>query len=203
MFSLSASVRRHIVSLSLSVVATSALFLLMQHLIKSDESGYVEAAPPVKLKFDPQIPEPVDPPGPRELMPPPKVDTPPLVQIAKVVEGFNGSWGGEFIPPVATAPTPQINARADGGVMSLAMVAPQYPERAKRQGLEGYVIVEFTVDSRGAVRNPVVVEAKPQGVFDRYAIAAIERSKFRPRVEGGQATAVNGVRKRLTFELEN
>ena len=52
---------------------------------------------------------------------------------------------------------------------------PTFPRKALRMGTEGYVIVEFDVDTDGAVLDPYVVEAVPQGTFERAAIKAIRR----------------------------
>ena len=43
---------------------------------------------------------------------------------------------------------------------------PSFPRKALRLGREGYVVVEFDIDTDGAVLDPYVVEATPQGVFE-------------------------------------
>ena len=80
-------------------------------------------------------------------------------------------------------------------------VAPVYPRRALTRGIEGYVLLEFTVNSAGAVENPVVVEADPPGIFDRAAVQAALKFKYKPKVVNGEPIAVAGVRNRITFEL--
>ncbi|MFT7505744.1 MAG: protein TonB, partial [Gammaproteobacteria bacterium] len=60
----------------------------------------------------------------------------------------------------------------------------------------------FTVNKTGAVQNPVVVEANPQGIFEQAALDAVVKFKYKPRVINGEPTAVTGVQNRITFEIE-
>jgi protein TonB len=48
---------------------------------------------------------------------------------------------------------------SDGEYLPIVKVAPVYPARALQRGLEGYVIVEFTVTPAGTTRDAVVVES--------------------------------------------
>ena len=90
---------------------------------------------------------------------------------------------------------------SDGEYLPIVKVAPVYPRRAQTRGIEGYVLLEFIVTKTGAVRNPFVVEAKPPGIFDRAAISAALKFKYKPKVVNGEPIDVAGVRNRITFEL--
>ena len=92
---------------------------------------------------------------------------------------------------------------SDGEYLPIVKVAPVYPRRAQTRGIEGYVILEFIVTRTGSVINPVIVEAKPPGIFDRAAINAALKFKYKPKVVNGEAIDVAGVRNRITFELED
>ena len=59
-------------------------------------------------------------------------------------------------------------------------VAPEYPRGAERRGIEGYVVVKYTVTASGDVTNISVSEASPEGVFDAAAMQAVEQWKFEP-----------------------
>ena len=63
------------------------------------------------------------------------------------------------------------------------------------------VLLEFIVTKTGAVANPVVIEASPPGIFDRAAINAALKFKYKPKVVDGEPIDVAGVRNRITFEL--
>jgi protein TonB len=63
------------------------------------------------------------------------------------------------------------------------------------------VLVEFTVTVTGAVRNVVVIEST-DSVFERAAVQAALRFKYRPRVVDGVAVEVTGVQHYIRFEIE-
>jgi TonB family protein len=66
---------------------------------------------------------------------------------------------------------------------------PVYPAQALRNGTRGWVELEFTVASNGAVRDVEIVAAEPRGVFDGAASEAVAAWRFRPRVVNGQPIA--------------
>ena len=57
--------------------------------------------------------------------------------------------------------------------------APKYPAGAQRRGIEGWVSVQFKIDSTGHVDAPQVVEGSPPGVFDAAAIEAVSKWRYR------------------------
>ncbi|WOX04466.1 energy transducer TonB [Microbulbifer pacificus] len=84
--------------------------------------------------------------------------------------------------------------------------APQYPRRALARGIEGYVVVEFTITKNGSVRDPFVVggydsAGLPTDVFNSAALNAVERFKYRPPMSEGQPVEQHGVRNRISFKL--
>ena len=64
------------------------------------------------------------------------------------------------------------------------------------------MLLQFTVTETGAVRDPVVLEAEPAGIFDEAAKRAVVKFKYKPRVEGGKPIEVPGVQQLITFEIE-
>ena len=91
---------------------------------------------------------------------------------------------------------------SDGEYLPIVKVAPLYPESAQERGIEGYVLLEFTVTETGATADPVVIESQPKGVFDSAAIKAVLKFKYKPRVENGRPVSVAGVRHVITFKLD-
>ncbi len=89
----------------------------------------------------------------------------------------------------------------DGEYLPIVKVAPQYPRRALSRGIQGYVILEYTVTKLGTVKDPVVVEASPKNVFNKAAIKSALRYKYKPRVVDGEPIEVEGVRTKITFQL--
>ena len=90
----------------------------------------------------------------------------------------------------------------DDNHLPLIKVAPVYPVDAYRAGQEGYVLLEFSVNDKGRVVNPVVVEESPDGVFVDAAIKAALDFRYIPRVVDGTAVSTDGVRNLITFEIQ-
>tara|TARA_R110002074_G_scaffold182356_1_gene347209 strand:- start:70 stop:681 length:612 start_codon:yes stop_codon:yes gene_type:complete len=113
----------------------------------------------------------------------------PINLSAEDVEtaNVNTGLGGTFI--------------ADGEYLPIVRVPPQYPARASEQGLEGFVILEFTVTKNGSTTKVQVVEASHR-VFIRNAIRAGEKFKYKPKIVDGEAISVAGVRTQIDFKLE-
>ncbi len=139
----------------------------------------------------------------------PEVDeTPPPDIPEQDFDKIDGNAAvGQVAAPGNMRPKLDLNIGAglqatDGEYLPIVKVAPQYPRRALSRGIEGYVIVEYTVTKLGTVKDPRVVEGKPQGTFDRAAIKSALRYKYKPRVVDGEPIEVKGVRTRITFELE-
>ncbi len=95
-----------------------------------------------------------------------------------------------------------MTAGSDRDVIPLVRVPPDYPARAQSRGLEGWVQVRFTITPTGTVKDPVVVNAEPKGMFDDAALKAIARWRYNPRVEGGVAVERVGVETIIRFQLE-
>jgi protein TonB len=73
----------------------------------------------------------------------------------------------------------------DGNPIPLLRIEPAYPRKAARNRKEGWVKLAFTITERGTVVDPEVLESRPRRLFNRSAMAAIRKWKFRPRVIDG------------------
>ncbi|MYF28736.1 MAG: TonB family protein [Gammaproteobacteria bacterium] len=87
--------------------------------------------------------------------------------------------------------------------LPIVKVAPVYPGHAIKEGIEGHVLLEFVVTETGAVRDAVVLEAQPSGVFEQAALKAVAKFKYKPRTVDGKAVATAGVRNRVAFEISD
>lgn len=65
-----------------------------------------------------------------------------------------------------------------------------YPEIARLAGIEGRVTVQFVIDERGNVLNPVVVRGIGGGC-DEAAIEAVKKAKFTPGMQRGRPVKVS------------
>ncbi len=88
--------------------------------------------------------------------------------------------------PEPEPPPPPEPAGPTRGPQIVKTVQPQYPPRAFRQRIQGWVKVEFTVDVNGDVIEAHAVESNRGHVFDRAAVEAIKRWKFKPALENGK-----------------
>ena len=195
--------KRYGISLALGAIVTTVLFLIMQAVIASDEAKLDEGAKGkllelVRLEDDEEIQT-----KQRKPKPPPPPDEPPPDMPKPEFESSDVSQGMDI---GAVDVNVDLNVggggfSSDGEYLPIVKVAPVYPRRAQTRGIEGYVVLEFIVTKTGAVRNPFVVEAKPPGIFDRAAISAALKFKYKPKVVNGEPIDVAGVRNRITFEL--
>jgi len=74
----------------------------------------------------------------------------------------------------------------------LKMVPPVHPTDLKREGIGGMVSIMILVDENGSVQNPTVQKSSNPG-FERPALEAVSRWKFKPARKDGLAVAVNVV----------
>jgi len=88
------------------------------------------------------------------------------------------------VAPLAAAPGVQQR-----DLEPVATPDPAYPPDAFRQGVGGWVEVEYTVTEQGSTTDVAVVAAEPRAVFDAAAIAAVAGWKYRPRVVNGRPVA--------------
>jgi TonB family protein len=92
-------------------------------------------------------------------------------------------------------------AQDDRDVIPLVRIAPDYPPGASAQGLEGHVVLEFTITAEGVTRDIHVVESSAP-IFEEPAIRAVSRWRYSPRVIDGAAVERAGVHTVIRFALE-
>jgi protein TonB len=182
------------------------------------------------LKQAPKEPAPAPPPVKKEPIKPKAVVTPPKpvkkpVPIAKpqpaeIKEVTLPKFEPVPMPAPATAPSAASTSSATAktstaagqgsndnktvvsGVVALLRVPPKYPARAASRHIEGWVTVEFTVQTDGSVDDAVVVNSEPEGVFDEAALTAIGKWQFKEKIVNGVSVTQCAVQK-LQFKLEH
>lgn len=160
-----------------------------------------EEAEPVEL--DSSLPElaevPPDPPP----EPPPEPRQEPRAEPAPTSATAS-------TPEPAADPVPEATSSAEtvakpvsrepvdvGQIAPTSRVPPEYPSRAQRRGLEGYVEVQFIIRPDGGVDpgSIKVLSARPANVFDRAARQSVSRWRFEP------SQGLRRARQRLEFQL--
>lgn len=142
---------------------------------------------------------PASTPLPIPAMPPPiHISLPdPLREAAPELAAV--AWSTEV--SVESRPGPLVFPRpSEGDYHPIVRSAPTYPAMAASLGIEGYVVVEFTVTRTGSVKDVVVVESSDE-LFVEAAVRATYKFKYKPRMIDGEPIEVLGVRNRISFRL--
>ena len=198
-------IARYAISIGLGASVTFGLLFVMQLLIATgrgaltDSTAFrvtdfvrVERSEVIESKRD----QPEKPPEPEQ---------PPEMPTTNQADSFDNSMAVSMGAPAMDA---NLNVGgvgfgiSDGEYLPIVKVAPVYPNRALTRGLEGYVIVEFTVTPQGTTRDAVAIEST-SSLFERAAVEAALKFKYKPRVIDGQAVEVPGVRNKITFEIQD
>lgn len=206
---------RYLVSLLLGIFVALMLFLIMDSLISGTSSFNKSRDDSARLDFikvdqdelenirkrtPPPEPEP-----PKKPPPPPKVtvDNPdqprpdmPEIDMPRVSLGVSAG-GGPYLGSWSAG-----DPGADGDIIPIVRIEPQYPREALVRGISGWVEVEFTIEPDGSVSKPRVSASSPPDIFDRNAIRAIFKWKFKPRVVDGKPVS-RQAKQRLEFNLND
>jgi TonB family protein len=86
-------------------------------------------------------------------------------------------------PPVSEARDP--NSVAAVILQRVYSVDPEFPEIARERDLTGFVDLEFTVRADGTVTDVNVLKAQPKGVFEKAAVDAVSKWRYRPIERSG------------------
>ena len=195
-------VQRFVIGVVLGAVITFALLWLMRSVIANPEAatdsgleGHVVDF--VRVQEDQELEvknlKPKPPPPPDE--PPPKL--PPPISVANGDQGIDI----EKVDIDIDLDLDSGGFSNDGDYLPIVKVLPIYPRRAQARGIEGYVVLQFVVTKTGAVRDPVVIEADPPSIFNRAAINAALKFKYKPKVVNGEPIEVAGVTNIVKFQL--
>jgi protein TonB len=115
----------------------------------------------------------------------PSVPAAPVLPIA----GYEKNLTQAAVTPAHPAVISAAPGMQQRDLSPLATPDPTYPPAAFRDGITGWVEVEFTVNELGATRDVAVIDSQPRGVFDDAAIAAVADWKYQPRIVNGQPVA--------------
>ncbi len=92
---------------------------------------------------------------------------------------------------------------SDGGLTGtvttgrrIAMPAPKYPKAARKQNIQGAVVVQITVDEKGKVISAQATSGHP--LLREAAVKAAYKARFTPTLLDGQPVKVTGT---LTYNF--
>ncbi|WP_028115602.1 energy transducer TonB [Ferrimonas senticii] len=209
---------RTLIALALAAVITFFLLGFMAFLVSGNSQRHDNdfIAPAIEVVMvvedeavqvrDRQKPEP---PKPQPEMPKMAVMEPESTDIASAMAAnmpapdlgnFNADFSGGFNAGLGD-PSSVLAGVGDGEAAPIVRIEPRYPAAAARQGVEGYVILNFTINEQGAVEDAVVVEGNPVRVFDREARRALAKWKYKPKLVDGVPVKQFDQQVRLSFEI--
>ncbi len=204
---------RVITGLTISCGITFGLFVLMAYLVEVDDEGRKdEIEDPIvviiaDVRDDTELTQ-IDRilPEPKEVEELPKIDTlvtetetndiKDLIDIDIKVATLGPGVG------IGIGPGPGQN-HVDGDAVPVFTISPQFPSQQARMGQEGWVKVAFDINPDGTVSNARVVDAEPRRVFDRAALRAIRKWKFKPKMVDGRAVVQNNKTYVIDFNLND
>ena len=179
---------------------TFGLFLFMFKLVSMGSDQRTELEAISGIHFGPvEIPDeiversrrkPQKPPPPKEPPPPPRMQVSKVEQTVQQMPDMDipeldvplSGGAGMFIGNFE-----QVDRSAEGDIIPIVRINPIYPRDAAMNGIEGWVTLEFTITETGTVKSPKVIDSKPPRIFNREAMRAILKWKFKPRVVDGVA----------------
>ena len=197
-------VAKYAVSLGIAVVLGVLVFIGMQVLIAADgslrEDG--EKQPALNFVRVDATQEDVETKDRKEPDPPPEPQESPDTPDATVESDAPAQTQQLSMDmpsmdmSVSQGTGPSLEGlRGDGGgglsgfssdAVPTMRVSPNYPNKAKRAGLEGYVTMAVEIRPNGTVSSVEVLESDPPRLFDDAAVRAMQKWKFRPRTVNGE-----------------
>jgi len=138
----------------------------------------------------------------------PKAPEKPRQEQQQQLQQLAQNTGGNLSDLAVDIPDLQIDLGLDFGsdieiareLIPLVRIPPEFPQRAAARGIEGYVILRFTVTETGSVDDPEVLRADPPGYFELAAKRAVLRWKYQPQIRDGKPARVMTLT-RITFQL--
>jgi protein TonB len=114
--------------------------------------------------------------------------------VLTLVAGCNRTEGPQEITSASsvrgvqeTPPADVVPVDKEPGLVKTA--APEYPEEAMKNGIEGTVYVKIWVDTEGKVRDAVIAKSDNE-LFDKASISAAMQFRFTPAMKDGNPVSV-------------
>ncbi len=79
--------------------------------------------------------------------------------------------------------------------------AMEYPKKAKKMSIKGYVLLNLLIDENGNVVKVKVLESEPEGVFDEVATQGVKSWIFTPGEYKGKAVKV-WAKQKIRFDFQ-
>ena len=114
--------------------------------------------------------------------------------VAMTVLVSPSSWAQQFVTGTSPSGT-------EVKVSIKRTPALEYPRRAMRLGVEGFVKVGFDISENGRPWNIVVEDSQPKRMFDKSATKLVKGIRFDVPEENGEVVELTGVSMTISFAL--
>lgn len=94
------------------------------------------------------------------------------------------------------------NDKTDSPSIAIVTIAPNYPVAAAKNLVTGFVELSFVINEGGSVINVEVLNSSPRGIFDKGAIRAMSKWKFKPAFHNNEVVLVKMTHV-MSFELND
>lgn len=198
--------KRFIGAFGLAICTTFGLFFVMQLLVAADDELNLDETASLKfIDFTQNIQEQEVRIEEIKVEKPPEVEKAPEVEIEmQEIDGPSGldlNMTGESFDSGIGRETLNLGLSSDGEFLPLVRGEQRYPPRAAQRGIEGWVLVEFSVAPDGTTFDAVVIEYEPSPIFNSSALNAVEKYRYKPRIVDGEPVVVTGVQVRLEYTM--
>ena len=195
---------RYASAVTTGTLVTLALLYAMQGLINLQPGAESDIRPPNYVDGIHLPPARTPPPPPEPEFDKETLSNAPVPPVGKAP----GGAGEGFYIPVRPAGPPDVDTTLEGlgnpdsPLISIVRVRPTYPVNQQARGIEGWVDVRFDVMTNGLVTN-ITVTRSSHKAFEKAAIQAAQRFRFKAPVVNGVPQVATGIDYRFRFEMND
>lgn len=189
----------------LASIVSFGLFAFMAALVKDNGGFTQDPVPYIPVEFTEQ-PKDSKVQEKQKLDPPPQpkpIPQPPqqVTAVDPTEADVKISVPGPEIDLVNEGPT-ILGPNTGGDARPIVRVSPKYPIVAARDGITGWVQLAFSIDEAGGVTDIEVIDSSPKRTFDKAAIKALKRWKYKPKMVDGKPLKQTGLTVQLDFKMD-
>jgi protein TonB len=194
-----------------SIIVTGSIFAVMSGMVSSDgaqnnNQGDQTVIDFIRLKQDSESRvkqrDKKEPPKPKKPPMPPEQTAQQNMPMKQIAMRMSNITPDLSLANKSLLGDAQIGMGfGDGDVIPLVRMPAQYPSKAKRRNIEGFVKARLEVNIQGTVDAVEIIDSKPRGIFERSAIRALYKYKFKPQIINGKPQP-QSVTQTLEYTLE-